>query len=113
VNIQGLNDGIVRPSDAKIAYLKLQTSLDFPKLYQSNRKKLLGSKVTIEGMTMKAWEKEYRAERIISQQLIERERNKGSRLDGHAHSSSHSASSPHQLTGKLILINIITMKMNI
>jgi len=112
VEVMGGSDGVVRLYDDGVAYLKLENPTEFPRVYKSNGRKLRGSAVTIEGITMETWTQEYklnkiRTERDIDREREERERERDSgrpstrdrdsrsdRPDRHAHSgSSHHRSS--------------------
>ncbi|ODM94574.1 RNA-binding protein 12, partial [Orchesella cincta] len=79
VEVMGGSDGVVRLYDEGIAFLKLENPSEFPRVYRSNGRKLRGSAVSIEGITMEIWTQEYklnksRIERDIDREKEERER---------------------------------------
>ena len=79
VDVQGGGEGVVRNYDKGLAFLKLESPTDFPRLMRQNGQKLRGNTIKIEGVSLEVWENEYKAnkraqEREKEQRDRERER---------------------------------------
>lgn len=131
VEVMGGSDGVVRLYEEGVAFLKLQNASEFPRVFRSNGRKLRGSAITIEGITMEIWTQEYklnksRIERDIDREKEERERENAARGGGRGetrerdnkdhhnnrsdrhnsqHNNSHSANNHHRSSRKLLYCN--------
>jgi len=70
----GGGDGIVRLYEEETAYVKLEKAADYPRAYRSNSRKLRGSIVNMEGITIERWVNEYKLNKIRSERDIDRDR---------------------------------------
>jgi len=118
VEVKDGSDGVVRLNDGGVAFLKLENPAEFPRAYKSNGRKLGGSAVTIEVITMKTWAQAYRQNKYKTEGDIEREREERERERDSGRPSTrdrdsrsdrpdryaHSGSSHHRSSRKLSIL---------
>jgi hypothetical protein len=72
----GGGDGIVRLYESDTAFVKLEKPSDYPRAYRSNGRKLRGSVVNMEGISIERWVNEYKLNKIRMDRDTDRERDR-------------------------------------